>query len=391
MKRLIAVTLSVFAVVSVMAQDIYTPVLEEIGRNSAKAHLYQKEYESALAENATGLAPENPEVEFGYLWGDKLTGDRKDVSVSQSFDFPTVYSRRSKLSHEKDLSAARLLTSQRNALLLEAKEMLVELVYLNAKRELCRRQLEDATRLSQIYEKMLSLGQTTRIDYNKALLSETGFENDLAQTEVERQALLDRLAILNGGNPVTFDHTEIPAEPLPADFDRWLEEAEHSNPELQYLISQIEVSRRDADLTKAEGLPKLSVGYMGEFVKESNFQGVTIGVSIPLWENRNKVRSAKARTLAAEEAVTAAREDCRATLKSLFSQATALGEMEKRYAASMSDSDNIELLSRALSKGTMTMLEYVNEVQYQYESADRLLQIRRDRELAMARLYSFRL
>ena len=51
------------------------------------------------AGNHVGLTPSDPEVEFGYLWSRPAAGgNRKDVSLTQQFDFPTAYVERSRLA-----------------------------------------------------------------------------------------------------------------------------------------------------------------------------------------------------------------------------------------------------------------------------------------------------
>ena len=45
-------------------------------------------------------------------------------------------------------------------------------------------------------------------------------------------------------------------------------------------------------LSKSESLPKISAGYMSESVLSESFRGVTMGISLPLWENRNRTSAA---------------------------------------------------------------------------------------------------
>lgn len=373
------------------AQDPYAPLLEEIARNSREIKLAGREYESAVAENATGLTPADPEVEFGYLWGNRDTGNRKDVSVSQQFDFPSVYGKRRQLSRNRDASAAHLNKARRLEVLLEAKQLLVELVYWNAMLRQAETRLAYAKRTMEAYSFMAERGEATAIDSNKAALNLTASEAELARTELERKGILDRLQSMNGGEPVKFDISEYPDEPLPDDFEQWFAEAERNAPALQYLRSEIEVGRGNTALAKASGLPKLSVGYQGEYVMGSNFSGVTVGVSIPLWENRNRVRHSRAQTAEAEARLDDARRDYCLNLRSLFERARMLSDIERQYARQLAGASNDALLQKALDNGLITMIEYVTEMQYQYDMQERLLATRRDLALALAQLTAYRL
>ena len=109
----------------------FDAVLREIERNSTSLAAMTRRTEAQKIGNRTGLAPENPEVELGYLPGIH-GGARKDIGISQSFDFPTLYSRRGKLADAQNLSADWQLRSQRMELLLTAEQYCIELVYNNA-------------------------------------------------------------------------------------------------------------------------------------------------------------------------------------------------------------------------------------------------------------------
>lgn len=391
MKRHILIIFAICSSFGAYAQDIYRPILEEIATNCREIRVYEREHDATVAENATGMTPANPEVEFGYLWGNKLTGNRKDVSVTQEFDFPTLYGKKRGVAQKKDASAASLLRSQRLDVLLEAKLMLIDLTYWNALRLQAEEQLGYAQKILDAQNKLMNLGETTIIDLNKARLNYSDFENEVSRIDMERKTILDRLTALNGGNVVNFETAAFPEESLPTDFGEWFAEAEKESPALQYLRSQIEVSHGNVAVAKAEGLPKFSVGYQGEYVMGSNFSGVTVGVSVPLWENRHRVRQARAEAAAAEERLTDARQDYFADLQYLFNKARTLGEIEKSYKKNLQEASNDALLFRALEKGQLTLLEYVTESQYVFSMREKLVAAQRDRAAALARLTAHRL
>lgn len=47
-------------------------------------------------------------------------------------------------------------------------------------------------------------------------------------------------------------------------------------------------------------LPKFSAGYSLERTLGQKYQGISVGISIPLWENKNRVKQAKAGVVAAQ-------------------------------------------------------------------------------------------
>lgn len=206
MKRFIFCISALWLSVSVFCQDIYTPILEQIEQNSTTLSALQELMKSQKLSNKTGLTPADPEVEFGYLWGSPIAiGNKKDVSVSQTFDFPTVYTQKHKLSNLQNNSVEYEYKSQRMDLLLTAKTTCIELVYYNALFELYSRQLDNARQIAEAFEKMQATGDANRLEYNKAMLNYTNFDNEIKRIDLERKRLLSTLTGLNGGKPITFD------------------------------------------------------------------------------------------------------------------------------------------------------------------------------------------
>lgn len=369
----------------------FDAVLREIERNSTSLAAMTRRTEAQKIGNRTGLAPENPEVELGYLPGIR-GGARKDIGISQSFDFPTLYSRRGKLADAQNLSADWQLRSQRMELLLTAEQYCIELVYNNALAALYSRQVDNARDIAEAYNRKLSLGEATRIECNKAALNLTNLENDLKSVNLEINRLKSELKLLNGGRVVEIADTAYSSVmPLPVDFDGWVAEAEAANPDFGYLRQEVEVAKRGVGVSKAMGLPKLSVGYAGEFTPDEGYQGVKIGVSIPLWENRNRVKHARAEVAAAEQTIDDARLRYINRLTFLFEQAKELKGNVARYEEVFSRNSNDELLFKAFKGGELSLLDYLLELEYYFSSYEKLMKTRRDLRMAMAELYAYKL
>lgn len=66
-------------------------ILKDIEENNTTLKALRLETESVILENKTNLTLADPEIGFNYLWGSpSLVGQRKDFSVTQSFDFTTL-------------------------------------------------------------------------------------------------------------------------------------------------------------------------------------------------------------------------------------------------------------------------------------------------------------
>ena len=391
-KKLLSIVAVWLVTLSASGQDIYLPVLQQIEQNSTTLNALKEQLEAQKIGNKTGLTPANPEVECGYLWGSPaVNGNRKDVSLQQTFDFPTAYVHRGKLSDLQNNSAACQYASERMDLMLSAKKVCIELVYYNALRQIYARQLGNAAKIASAQEKMNKTGETNRLEYNKAMINYANMENEVRRIDIERQRLQAELTALNGGQPIPFDVSEYQSSVLPENFDTWFAEAEAGMPALQYLRSEIEVSKRKIQLSRADALPKLSLGYMGEFVPGQDFQGVTFGISIPLWENKNRIKQAKAEARASESMAEDAKVKYYNHLNNLFSQVKQLQVSVRGYADALKNNANDELLNKAYSLGEISLMDYLLEMEYYYIAYDKLLQTERDLELALAELTAFRL
>ena len=370
MKRIICVLVAAGAVLAASAQDIYKNVLQSVEEGSTTLRALHEQALARKAENHTGLTPADPEVEFGYLWAHPSAGgNRKDVAFSQQFDFPTAYVERAKLAGALDRTSELDYLQQRQQLLLQAKQTCVELVYQNA---LCR--------------------LSGKIEYNKAALNLTEMESQLREAQVTRQQLLVTLSAMAGGKDITFDLADYPAPlSLPTDFEAWFAQAASASPALQYLGAQVEASRRQVRVARAQGLPKFSVGYTGELVPSQNYNGVSVGMSIPLWENKGKVRQARAEASAAQLAAQDARVQYYTQLRGLYEQARQQQQGIAAMEASLGTNDHEAMLRRAYEGGEMTLLTYLMENAYYLSVRTRQLEAKRDLELTLASLSAFSL
>ena len=105
------------------------------------------------------------------------------------------------------------------------------------------------------------------------------------------------------------------------DFSAWYAEAELHLPQLAQARQLSEVRGGELALAKASHLPTISATYINEcHTIGTRSQGVAVGVSIPLWANKNRVRSART----ALEAAEAQQTDTELQLRSMYAQEYAI-------------------------------------------------------------------
>jgi outer membrane protein TolC len=155
---------------------------------------------------------------------------------------------------------------------------------------------------------------------------------------------------------------------------------------LAYVKQTVEVSKKQVSINKAQNLPEFSVGYMSEKVVGQRYQGITTGVSIPLWTNKNKVKQAEAEVLAAEKNVIDKKQQFYAQLQLQFNRTIGLMENAQQYRNSLETANNTDLLKKALDAGQISILDYIVEIGLYYEVLNRTLEAERDYQKALAEL-----
>jgi hypothetical protein len=138
-------------------------------------------------------------------------------------------------------------------------------------------------------------------------------------------------------------------------------------------------------------LPKISAGYMSEKILTEQFQGVTLGLSIPLWENKNSVRQVKARILANQEAENDAQIRFRNELEALYKKAQRLKEIADEYKQNEFAYNTLTLLKKALDAGEISLINYILELGIYYDWLNNRLETERDLHLTVTMLRQWEL
>ena len=387
MRHIIISAIILLASLSLHAQQDINAVLASIEENNTTLQASRETMEAQKLANRTGIYLSNPEVEFGYLWGDPAAiGKRTDFSVTQSFDLATLTGRKSSVANEQNVLAEWEYKMERMNILLEAKRYCIDLIYYHALLQELDLRLQHAETIAAGYEERLKRGDVSLLEYNKARLNLSSAQGEISRVEVERSSLLEQLKRLNGGEAISVESAEFEPLLLPPRFDDWYLSAEEQSPALAYIRQQVAIEKQQVALSKAMNLPTLTAGYLSEKVVGETYQGFTVGVSIPLWENKNQVKQARAAVKAAESRVEDGKQQFYSGLQLLYNRTAGLKTTAENYRQSLEMANSSELLKKALDAGEMSLLEYVLEMGLYYDTVNRALEAERDYQLAYAEL-----
>jgi outer membrane protein TolC len=326
-------------------------------------------------------------VEGGYLWGSPAAvGNRKDLSVSQEIAFPTVYHHQKKLADLRDQQAEMTAGQYRLALMQEAAQLWVELVALNREIAVRQERAGQAKRLAAAYAERLATGEANRIDRNKAALNALQAEKALEALQQERELLQLSLNGFNAGQPLVVTQNSYGEIALPPDFDSWSNSLLQQNPQARWYRLEADAAGRSVKLNRSKNLPAISGGYMMENTVGEKFRGVTLGLTVPLWENKNSLKAARLR----QESSLLEQQDFQLRFKTELHKlyrsvelASARVEDMRHRLESMKQE---ELLKDALDAGQISLIDYLLELQFNYNTADQFAEAEKELYLAWVKL-----
>ena len=375
------------------AQSSIDQVLRSIETNNKSLQANTKMTDAQKLEAQTGKFLANPSVEWEQMWGNRNNpGSEYTLTVKQSLDFPTTYSNKNKLANLKANTIGFQSAAYRQQLLLNAKQTCIEIIYLRKQKSLLDERLANAETMFALYKKRFESGDANQLELNKIQLELLNAQNQSRLNKAALTAAEEQLRNLNGGKPITFDATDYPAGEELINFDQLQAAFMDADPNLKSLTGNQEIANREVKLSRSLTLPKFDVGYKRNAASDhvaSN--GFMVGVSIPLFENKNTVKKAKAQA----EFATASLEDNRLNLKTnlqqLYQQAEALQISRADYAKVLEQQRNIELLNKALNAGQLSVIDYFTELSTIYDSHQSYLDVVKEYHSILAQLYQYKL
>ncbi len=375
------------------AQNSIDQVLKSIETNNKSLQANTKMTDAQKLEAQTGKFLANPSVEWEQMWGNRNNpGSEYTLTVKQSLDFPTTYSNKNKLANLKANTIGFQSAAYRQQLLLNAKQTCIEIIYLRKQKSLLDERLANAETMFALYKKRFESGDANQLELNKIQLELLNAQNQSRLNKAALTAAEEQLRNFNGGNSITFDATDYPTGEELINFDQLQAAFMEADPNLKSLTGDQEIANREVKLSRSLTLPKFDVGYKRNAAKDhvaSN--GFMVGVSIPLFENKNTVKKAKAQA----EFATASLEDNRLNLKTnlqqLYQQAEALQISRADYAKVLEQQRNIELLNKALNAGQLSVIDYFTELTTIYDSHQSYLDVEKEYHSILAQLYQYKL
>ncbi len=389
MKRMVILNL-IWLTINVFGQISIPQMLETIESNNLMLKSLRAQTDAVMMGNQTGMNPSNPEVEYIYQWGNtNQLGNKQEFHIRQSFDFPSAYRYRKQMRESLNEQAERQYRNAYNQVMLNAQQLIYRLICQNALETEYKKRLLHAEQIATAYGIKFEEGDANILERNKADINLLNARNALAHINSDKQLLAEQLVQMNGGNPIGLTISEWPFEQLPSNYEDWFTVNEDIIPELASLQDGVDANRYNEKLNRALSLPKITGGYSAETDAVDKFKGFNVGVTIPLWENKNTVKQAKLNTLAIENQMADTRLQLYHGLKALYLKAGNMQAVATDYRNALEVLNNTELLQTALDAGEISILEYMVELGIYYEAIENALNAELEYHLSVAQLKAF--
>ena len=391
-KQSITLLLTCWVVFTLPAQSSMEQAMMEIERNNKTLQAQQQSLEARKMAFKSENRLYNPNIEYDFLQGQPFSaGYQTDFLINQAFDFPTAYSRKKELASGLSTQAELSFLSDRQGILLEAQQTMLSLIFRYRLQQQISERKAATERLLGDFEKKLEAGDGNILDVNKAKLQLIEINKDYQLNTSRINQLRQNLKGLNGGLDMEFAASQYPADLSLPDFEALYEELKNLDPLWRFYELENSTAKKQVEVMKAMALPKLEAGYRYQGILGATFQGFHVGTTIPLWENKYRVRQKEAELSFAGLQWVDYQNERYYALKQMYEQYEKLSSTLAEYREVLGSLNNIVYLDKALALGHISTIEYFLESNYFYMAYTNFLQTENEYYQVKAELLRFRL
>lgn len=366
----IYILISLFTIgfsLSSLAQTSLSDLMKSVERNNPELIAGTKKLIETGAFSKLGRNPMDPELEYGRNFNDSDGGH--ELSLEQSFEFPTIYRQRNIVANYTVQKAEMEFKSLRMQILSRVTELYVTAVAANTKLELLNNRVKNALLLKKFFEKKLEQGETTILEKNKVTALYVNSRSEVMMAQLELQNILNQLKQMNGGavvliNTVVYPNFSSVENALNID------QIVNNSYDLKATTIDSLIANSKLKIAKQEWIPNLMVGYRAEIGGVKFKNGIVAGISIPLWGKRGNVKFAKAQkeTLIANhnQLFTSQKSE----LENLVRSMSTYKDICRDYTEYLTGTKTEDLLIKSLEKGAITMTDYLVELSLLYDTLD---------------------
>lgn len=366
-------------------------VLESVARNNPELEAFSKDVEARSLQMKSENILEDPTIEYSSFYSSGVSGQSgSELVVSQGFDFPTLYAARHQMNELSRSALGSGLENERRRILLDAKNICLDIIMYRQIGELLKMQAGIADELLSLYTRRLESGDASALEVNKIKMELMSVATAVARNNASLDAACRALNAMNGGRETIFDADFYPLVEEVLDKEAAVEEYLSSDASVAAAESAAAAARKEVSVNRQGWIPKFEIGYRRNTAIREAEHGFLVGGSIPLYSNHRKVAMAKARSVSAGSALTSARLQSESEIRSL------LNEMDQTKAAIDAYDEplmreTLDLLGKAVEGGEISLIDYFVEASSIYTNLSACITLKNSWHKLMAQVYKNRL
>ncbi|MBX3043140.1 MAG: TolC family protein [Candidatus Kapabacteria bacterium] len=324
----------------------------------------------------SGISLPQPEIAYDnqFISPTNGLGNERTISVSQSFEFPSIYFLKgSKYSKAEEITYFQLKLIERN-LTTKIKTAYYKVLAKQNQLKTAEENLlitEDFLKKSEIRQ---NVGEGTNLERLTAKVQFSEAQNNLEISKNELKTAFAELNYTLGFGNQTIDSVYSLQDSLhfvdySLNTSQFNKIFEINNPQIKIAEINYDISNVEKSLAVSSYLPKINLAYLSQTLdNKSGFHGFNVGVSVPLWfmfEQNGKIQEASANQSISENILQLTKNDISINLKnSITDYENNLRQVKLYLEDILPQSEEIfRTASKSYEVGELTYLEYLKAKQ----------------------------
>jgi len=364
-------------------------LLRSVEQNNPRLIALQKWLDAEEVRARTGIFPENPEVSFSYLFGNPdAIGNQQEFGVMQTFRLPWFYLSKSAVQQLTFQQMQALADVERRNVIHTARSAYFRLVMLHQKATILKSRHEDVTLLVELMTEGFEAGEISKPILDKARIYAIDVRTELQTTLSDINVQTHLLAQLGVGSDIDNMTFEYPTGWVIPDFEQIRANLSENNPNL--IIARLDIRQSEEEIRhqRMANLPALTAGYRSEAILDQSLQGFQVGITIPLWQNKNRLRQARLENAWATANYSQKESELITEVYGIYEELHALHSGYQQMKAVLDEEQasigNLELLR----SGHISFTEYLVNADLIWDARSRLLRAENDYFVLLSKLKS---
>ncbi len=367
-------------------------LLRSVETHNTELKAFSQRMQAQKTENKLNNNLPDPTVSYSHLWGaDNSSETIGELIVSQSMDFPTLYHTRRQLNRQKNAMVDHEYQLKRRAILIKAQEICFDIILLRKEQLLLKERHQNASELAILYQQRIESGDANVIELNKVKLELLNAKTEASINETNLKKKEEELIILNGSIPFQTEQLTYPSIVLPTDYAEIKDDVLNGELALAALEQESRVGHNLLKVAQESWLPKLEIGYRRNTESGAPFNGFVVGFSVPLFENKGKVKMVRQQLLSTELSKEQVKSETAYNALQNFREAQKTKLLMDEYASLFKEHSDLLILKEALKSGQISLIEYFSEAAIIYQSQLNYLQLENKYHKTVASLFKNKL